>query len=88
MDAHGSETSETDMDGDAFCVGMHLFSVCTEASMGSSPHCPVASEEGTGQMANISLQGHMKAWTPLTLNAGFSVHLRIYDGFSVFLPTL
>lgn len=47
-----------------------------------------ASEEGTGPMANISLQGQMKAWTPLTLNAGFPVHLRIYDGLSVFLLSL
>lgn len=44
---------------------MHLWA-CTEPSTGSSPHCLIVSEEGTVQMANISLQGH-----PSLLMQGF-----------------
>jgi len=68
-------------------VGLHWTELRQDQSCFSSPYPPFVSAEGAVQMANVSLQGQMKAWSSPTVNAGFPLRLRLYDDLSLFLLT-
>lgn len=65
IDAHGSETSGTDMNGNAF-LEKCIYGPALNQALAVAHIASLSLEEGRVQMANISLQGH-----PSLLMQGF-----------------